>query len=196
LKLWRKQFLRDDMKNSISKSAVVGASLMVLGTVGFVVSLNRGNSALLKSGAAEQTIPVDNRDHELKMLTAELQKKPDHTPILLRIAQLKRDSGRHEEAVRHLRAAVQKEPENTEARLELGRALYESGDIAGSVAETAKILEQNPSHVDALYNLGAIYANSGDETKAKSYWAAAVAAGPQTPGGQKAQDALRVLDSK
>jgi tetratricopeptide (TPR) repeat protein len=128
------------------------------------------------------------------MLGVELEKKPDHTPVLFRLAQLERESGQLDNAITHLRRAVQQEPANIDARLELGRALYEKGDVAAAISETQRILEANPKHVDALYNMGAIYANLGDATKARSYWTAAVATAPNTDSGSKARDALRQLE--
>ena len=36
---------------------------------------------------------AENPEHELKALAVELEKKPGHTPILMRMAQLERDKG-------------------------------------------------------------------------------------------------------
>jgi len=132
----------------------------------------------------------------MRMLVRELEKKPDHIPVLLRLAQLSREAGHTDEAVAYLRRAVAREPGNLEARLELGRALYEKGDIPGAISETQKILQSDPKQVDALYNMGAIYANLGDAAKARNYWAAAVAAGPNTDSGSKSRDGLRQLGDR
>lgn len=143
--------------------------------------------------AAREQPALENPDHELKALAMELQKKPGHTPVLMRMAQIERDKGKLEDAAQHLREAVNSEPANVDARLELGRVLYERGDIGGAIAETQKILEADPKHVDALYNLGAIYANLGDAPRARSYWTRAVEAGRNADGGKKAREALAKL---
>jgi Flp pilus assembly protein TadD len=132
-------------------------------------------------------------DHELKALAVELEKKPGHTPILLRMAQLEEAKGKLDDATRHLREVVKNEPANADAHLDLGRILYQKGDLGGAIAETEKVLATNPKQVDALYNLGAIYANVGNSARARSYWAQAVAAGGDTDSGKKSRDALTKL---
>lgn len=139
------------------------------------------------------SMPAANPDHELKELAVELERKPGHPPILLRMAQIERDKGKFDDAAGHLREAVKSEPSNQDAHLELGRLLYERNDVNGAIAETEKVLELNPKHVDALYNMGAIYANLGDTARAKSYWSRAVAADPASESSRKAREGLTKL---
>jgi len=153
----------------------------------------RGSMATKATPASAPDAPAENKDHEMKMLVSELERKPDHVPVLIRLAQLSRETGRAEDAVGYLRRAVAHEPGNIEARLELGRALYENGDVPGAISETQKILQTDPKHVDALYNMGAIYANLGDTARARNYWTAAVEAAPNSDSGGKARDGLRQL---
>jgi tetratricopeptide (TPR) repeat protein len=132
-------------------------------------------------------------DHELKALAVELEKKPGHTPILMRMAQLEEGKGKLEDAERHLREVLKNEQANPDARLDLGRILYQRGDLGGAIAETEKVLAADPKQVDALYNMGAIYANVGNSVRARSYWTRAVAAGGDTESGRKSRDALTKL---
>ena len=134
-------------------------------------------------------------DHELKALAVELEKKPGHTPILLRMAQLEEGKGKLDDAERHLREVVKNEPANADAHLDLGRILYQKNDLAGAISETEKVLTANPRQVDALYNMGAIYANVGNPERARSYWSKAVAAGGDTDSGRKAREGLTKLGS-
>jgi cytochrome c-type biogenesis protein CcmH/NrfG len=127
------------------------------------------------------------------VLEQQLEKKPGHVPILLRMAQIASDRGEPSEAARLLRQAVDQEPQNLDARLEFGRALYESGDVASAIAETEDILKSNPNHVDALYNLGAIYANTNQIDFAISFWQRAVASDPASESGRKAENGLKHL---
>jgi cytochrome c-type biogenesis protein CcmH/NrfG len=135
----------------------------------------------------------DNPAHELKELGVQLQKKPGHTPILMRIAQIEHDQGKLEDATGHLREVVKNEPNNADAHVELGRVLYEKGDREAGVAETQNALAINPKHVDALYNLGAMYANAGDTARARSYWRSAIEADPRSDSGQQARQGLAKL---
>ncbi len=134
--------------------------------------------------------PAADQAHEAKALAVELKKKPDHTPILFRMAQLEREMGKPAEAANHLRQILTREPANQEARLELGRVLYETGDVQGAIEETNRLLTQNPKHVDALYNMGAIYGNLQKNELARQYWERAVASDPASESGRRAKDSL------
>jgi cytochrome c-type biogenesis protein CcmH/NrfG len=131
--------------------------------------------------------------HEWQMLQQQLEAKPGHVPILLRMAQIALERRETSEAARLLRQAVEQEPGNLDARLELGRALYESGDMAAAITETEQILKSDPNHVDALYNLGAIYANTNQVEQARSFWTRAVASDPGSESGHKAEIGLKHL---
>lgn len=134
-----------------------------------------------------------NGDHDRRALEAELKKKPDHTPILLRLAELAREAGKPADAAAYLRRVVTIEPQNHEARLELGRALYESGDVQAALAQTSRLVELAPDNTDALYNLGAIYGNLNQIDKARQYMARAVSLAPESNGGKLARAALAKL---
>jgi tetratricopeptide (TPR) repeat protein len=142
--------------------------------------------------APSQPAP-DNTRHEAIFLAEALKKKPDHTPVLLRMAQLSEESGKHTEAARNLREVLKREPANAEARLELGRTLFEAGDIQGAIEETKAILDRQPDHADALYNLGAIYGNLGNADLARQYWNRLIAEDPQTESAKRAKGMLGQL---
>jgi tetratricopeptide (TPR) repeat protein len=128
--------------------------------------------------------------HEAMALQAELQKKPNHVPILIRLAQIARESGKPAEGIPHLRKVLELEPKNTEARLELGRDLYDTGDVTGALSVTNQILIENPKNADALYNMGAIYANSSKPDIAREFWTRAVASDPTSDSGKRAAESL------
>jgi tetratricopeptide (TPR) repeat protein len=134
-----------------------------------------------------------DKRHEALALQAQLQKKPNHLPILFRLAQLARETGKPAEAVPYLHKILEQEPKNTEARLELGRDLYDTGDVTGALDETNQILTENPKNVDALYNLGAIYANSNKPDAAREYWKRAAASDPASDSGKRAAQSLKRL---
>ncbi len=180
------------MPASRKNRIVLGVSLVPVGAVSaFLWNVNSRSSA----PAVPKTAPAvtENPEHELKELAVQLQKKPGHIPVLLRMAQLEREKGSLDDAVGHLREAVKGEPSSQDAHLELGRALYERKDINGAISETEKVLELNPKQVDALYNMGAIYANLGNAERARSYWSKAVAADPNADSSRKAREALKKL---
>ena len=65
----------------------------------------------------------DTRAHEQKMLEAALKKKPDHKPLLFRLAQMAEESGNKSVAEQHLRAILKTEPDDADAQIELGKLL-------------------------------------------------------------------------
>ena len=167
--------------------ASIGAGTLFLFRL---TSLSEAHAPPAKPAAAQE-----NPGHELKELEVQLQKKPGHLPVLMRMAQIEHDQGKLEEAAAHLRDAVSSEPGNADAHLELGRVLYEKGDRDEALKETEQALTINPKNVDALYNLGAISANSGNTERAVSYWESAVATAPGSESGEKARDGLSRLRS-
>lgn len=171
----------------------MGVSALLLGGVSLFLWKIASHSQAPAASRPAPPVVADNPDHELKELEVDLQKKPGHPPVLIRMAQLERDQGKLDDALKHLREAVQSEPSNQDAHLELGRVLYERNDVGGSIAETEKVLSLNPKQIDALYNLGAIYANLGNPQRARSYWSRAVAIDPAADSGRKAQEGLRKL---
>lgn len=179
------------MKRWPKKWLLMGAFLVLIG--GGSLFLFKVTTRSESPAAAPKTVVQDTPDHELKELEVQLQKKPGHTPVLMRMAQIEHDKGQLDEAAGRLREVIGNEPGYSDAHLELGRILYEKGDVNGAIAETNKAADANPKAVDALYNLGAIYANLGNPERARSYWNRAVAADPSSESGKKARDGLSKL---
>ncbi|MDP2996118.1 MAG: tetratricopeptide repeat protein [Bryobacterales bacterium] len=149
----------------------------------------KGNS----KPSAPAASPAAANAHEQAMLTEQLKLKPDHAPVLLRLAELEQEAGRPAQAAGHLRTLLKSEPGNREALLELGRVLHDSGDVPGALRETRRLLELDPNNVDAHYNLGAIHANQGEIEAARRAWTEAVRIGPATESGKRAAAGLRQL---
>ncbi len=133
--------------------------------------------------------------HEGLILTEALKKKPNHTPVLLRLAQIAEQSGKHAEAAARLREILAYEPANTDAHLELGRVLFQMGEVDGAIEQTKWILGRHPDHADALYNLGAIYANLGNQEFARQYWERLLNTNPQSESAQRARTMLTQLSA-
>jgi Flp pilus assembly protein TadD len=181
----------------LAAPAVVGIALFwtlsVMNRRSLSSSTPNPSAVAAPQGSNSGANPRVDRIHETASLEAELKKNPGHPPILLRLADLAREEGKKEDAIKFLRQAVDADQNNTEARLELGRALYEAGQSEAAIAETKKIVDAQPTHVDALYNLGAIYGNMGQDLLARQYFEKAVAAAPGSDSGRKSKDALARL---
>jgi len=141
------------------------------------------------------TTSTADQEHELAGLKDQLKKNPNHTPVLLRMAEVARGLGKTSESIDYLTQAVAGDPANVEARLELGRELFESGKIDKAIEVTKQILEKKPGNVDALYNLGAIYGNIGQDDMAQQYFQKAVASDPNSSSGLKAKKGLETLSA-
>lgn len=178
------------MKSSRKKWTLFSICLVLTGLGSIFMLKLTSRSEAPPAAAAHPAPAMPNPDHELKELGVQLKKKPGHTPVLMRMAQIEREKGKLDDATSHLREVVKNEPANPEAHLELGRTLYEKGDLNGGIAETEKVLQINPKQVDALYNLGAIYANLGNSQRARSYWTRALQADANADSSRKARDGL------
>ena|SRR5579862_6729898 len=176
-------------------AAVISGGLVLAFSVLLMRTKSESRPAVSSASAVQSKAEVPDQLHEVKALEAELQKKPNHAPILFRLAQLARERDKPAEAIPPLKQILAQEPANLEARLELGLVLYDTGDVEGALAETNRILAENPKHVDALYNMGAIYANLNKAQVAKGYWTRAVAADPSSESGKRAAESLQRLDA-
>ncbi len=170
-------------------AALVAVSILLI--VFGLIFLRRGNGP--PKTTTHPVAATSPGTTEMQMLEQHLANKPDHVPMLLRLAQLSREAGKTADAVKYLRRVVELEPANADARLELGRALFESGDSEGALRETKALATAQPPNADALYNLGAIYGNLGNFEEARRYWRLAVSANPESDSARRANDALRKI---
>ncbi len=152
----------------------------------------RGNA----SRSAPSTGQFDTQAHERKMLEAALKKKPDHKPLLFRLAQLAEQDGKNDVAEQHLRQILKVDPNDADAQIELSKLLFNRGDISGALATTQHLLAHQPDQPDALYNLGAVYANLGNSGKAKETWARLIATHPESESAAKARQYLPRLGGR
>ncbi len=177
---------------STRRSLLIVAAVM-LPLAGFLWIMLHRKPAPRASATAPAAVAPPNPAHERSALEEQLKKKPDHAPVLMRLAELDMEQNQPAEARKRLERLLAVEPGNVDALLELGRACYAAGDAACALARTAEILKQQPNHPDALYNLGAIHANQGRFGEARRYWAQAVKEAPDTDGGKKSAAALKQL---
>jgi tetratricopeptide (TPR) repeat protein len=171
---------------------IVGALVLYLG---FRASSPKSGNNRATSADKSQSKPSGD-PHEAMVLSEALKKKPEHTPVLLRLAQLSEQAGNQPEAAVHLREILKNEPDNPEARLELGRVLFQMGDVQAAIEQTQAILDHQPDHADALFNLGAIHANLGNARLARQYWNELLRTSPQKEIAQRAKSMMTQLPSE
>jgi tetratricopeptide (TPR) repeat protein len=187
------------MNRRVLKAAVLAATaaVLLLATLwDFEGSSSKEPSPVSgpATDVAGSSAPIERPDaHEAKMLAGALKKKPDHTPVLMRLATLASQEGKTADARKHLEDVLRNEPENPDARLELGKLLYETGDVAGAIEQTRRILKDDPENPDALYNLGAIYGNLGNTELALQHWQRLIAAAPESESARRARQMIGQL---
>ena len=103
------------------------------------------------------------------------------------------DAGRAEEALAAAREGIAADPQHAEARLVAARALGRLGrhsDAAEELRRAAQLDERNP-HIQ--HELGYAAARRADFATASAAWERFLRAMPQSPGAQRARDALEAL---
>ncbi len=174
-------------------SALALSAGAVVFIAGFGLTLHRSDATAPAGSAGRSATPpgqFDTQVHERKMLEAALQKKPDHKPLLFRLAQLAEQDGHNDVAEQRLRAILKTDPDDADAQVELSKLLFDRGDINGALSTTQHLLARQPDHPDALYNLGAVYANLGNQTKARECWTRLIAAHPDSESAARARQML------
>ena len=180
---------------SLGLVSALGAGSLVFYLGLRLMSPGKSDNSATPALSKEQSAEKDN-GHEAKMLAEALRKKPQHAPVLFRMAQLSEAAGDHAKAADHLREILRQEPNNQEAQLELGKVLYQSGDVAGALEHTQAILKVSPNHPDALYNLGAIYGNLGNGRLAREHWDRLLAVSPKSESALRARSMLSQLPAE
>jgi tetratricopeptide (TPR) repeat protein len=155
---------------------------------------NPQSGLLLSPVSAHIPSPAKAQEtHEARMLTLALDKKPDHVPVLFRLAKLASEAGRPAEAAQYLKDILKQEPANLEARLEFGKISFELGNVQEAISQTEEILKEHPGQPDALYNLGAIYGNLGNNERALGYWKQLLSTSPTSESGMRARQLIAEL---
>lgn len=132
---------------------------------------------------------------ETEALRQQLEANPQDTTALLRMARLKQDGHREEEAVQYYRRYLALQPERRAAWLDLIQvygALQRWDDAREAVAQ---MLDRFPDDPAALYNLGAIHANTGRFEEARATWQRVARQGADPAMQAMASQALGRLDT-
>lgn len=180
--------------NRARAAAIAAGAALAVGGLLWVGLARRGRSSPDPDAAGTTPMAAPQSPaHERAALEELSRKKPDHGPIVLRLAQLDLAEGKPAEARIRLEDYLRKSPRDAAALLELGRACYEAGDMECAVRSTSLAVKIEPRNPEALYNLGAIHANQGRADLARGLWERAVQSGADSDGGRKAAGALRQL---
>ncbi len=95
------------------------------------------------------------------------------TTAYLRIAELYKEEGELQQALKYARLGLKLEPNNLNYQYFLGALLVSNGDLPEAVTELEAVLQKRPWHYWANYNLGQAFVRMGREQDGKRYLAKA-----------------------
>ncbi len=135
------------------------------------------------------------RNDEAALLLEEaLQRTPDDSFTLVRLAELQLHMQQVDRAQVLLKRALAKQPDNVRALAVYGETLGVKKDLDGAERYLLRAIRVAPDDPTALNNLGMVYARRGDWTAARDAFARAVEAGPTfARARQNLLDAERML---
>lgn len=132
------------------------------------VKLDENNAAAHQALAMADRLNFDLEASE-KSFAKALELTPDSISAKRSLAEMKRATGKSQEAVTLFQEIIAKDENDTQARTGLILALFESGKKADAETELAASLEKNPSNVVLLGGAAYWYAANGDGDKAVDY---------------------------
>ncbi len=129
----------------------------------------------------------------LEALRRNLEKAPQDTTLLLRMARLMQDGHKTEEAAAYYRRYLALHPQGRQAWLDLAQCYGALERWDEALATTQDLLQRFPDDPAGLYNLGAVYANTGRIEEARAAWQRVVAQARNPEMKTMAQSALKRL---
>ncbi len=95
------------------------------------------------------------------------------TTAYLRLAELYKEEGELDRALKFARRGLQLEPENLNYQYFIGALLFSRGDLSEAVAQLEQVVAKRPWHYWANYNLGQAFVRMNRATEGKRYLAKA-----------------------
>jgi len=102
---------------------------------------------------------------EISALKAAIEKDPQDTRALLRLANMYHDARKFEEAVQYYKKALEITPKNVDARTDMGICMYEMGMADDAIAQFRTSLSYEPKHWQTWLNLGIVALSSKNDLK-------------------------------
>ncbi|HZM71694.1 MAG TPA: tetratricopeptide repeat protein [Candidatus Cryosericum sp.] len=93
---------------------------------------------------------------EVGALKAAIEKNPQDTDAMLRLANLYQDAGKFDDAIAYYRRILALRPDDVNPRTDMGICLRESGHVDEALAEFRKSLEIDPRHWQTWLNVGVV----------------------------------------
>jgi tetratricopeptide (TPR) repeat protein len=123
-------------------------------------------------------------------LENQLKTDPENKELLLRLANLKNDSGFYEQAILLYKRYLAIVPSDPDARIDMAVCMYNLTDYDQAIQELKKALEYKPDHQIGYLNLGIVNLTAGNVEEAKKWFQLAVELNPSTEVGKRAKELL------
>lgn len=123
-------------------------------------------------------------------LENQLQTDPKNKEVLLKLANLKNDSGFYEQAILLYNRYLDILPSDPDARIDMAVCMYNLTKYDQAILELKKALEYKPDHQIGYLNLGVVNLTVGNIAEAKKWFQLAVELNPSTEVGKRAKELL------
>jgi tetratricopeptide (TPR) repeat protein len=195
-----KQFQRQGggpKRQSIAPAALTQRQNWILGSLAVVGILGTLLALLFATGILRPPVsgPAEVAERQIRELEGLAKQKPNDTAILTNLASLYVEQEQYDQAIPLLQRLSELEPKNVELRLNLARLYQLSNQIDQEEAVYDDILSQSPNNLMAMTRKAVLRAQQGDVKQAKTLFAKAEQAAPNSQLKAKVQmiadDALK-----
>lgn len=128
----------------------------ILGSTIAILKTSKANKIAEPSEESQRKASV-NREGEIKLLKAALEKDPNDLPTLIELGNAYFDSDRHQEAIDVYSKALAIDPKNPDVRTDMGIMYRKSGQFDKAIHAFRQAAQDQPMHINSRFNLGIVF---------------------------------------
>jgi len=146
---------------AVSKTNVMLISLVcllvgfILGATVAILKTTKGNKIAGPSEGSQKEASVD-REKEIKLLKAALEKDPNDLQTLIELGDAYFDTDRYQEAIEAYSKALTIDPKNLDVRTDMGIMYRKLGQFDKALEALRRAVQDNPKHINSRFNLGVV----------------------------------------
>jgi cytochrome c-type biogenesis protein CcmH/NrfG len=152
---------KDNIQRGVSKGNVIliGFACLLVGFIlGATVAILKTTKVNKIAGPSEesQRVASVDREGEIKLLKAALEKDPKDLSALIELGDAYFDTDRHQEAIDAYSKALAIDPKNADARTDLGIIYRKLKQFDKAIEAFRQAAQDHPMHVNSRFNLGIV----------------------------------------